>query len=286
MDKNLLDNMSGQELKEMIDNAEITLEELDNTALEKIMNFEIDMLCFGTGDMNTVHRCSELLNERNNVKKLGEEEIISIIGKAQNEHVIIVDKESTESKAPVIKKRNVILRRIGLVAAVLTTLIITTGLVAAAFGVNIFECIANIVRQEEHTKIDIEGFTFYNGGEAKNYSSIEEMMEEKKWDIMYPTVFPENVTVDKIMLNKSSRGNDRISIITNDKKTRILIEKNAPNEDDWDEHQSFYKSNGIKYYIYTNNDSYFAVTYYKGDYYSIQANDYDDLILIINNFKE
>ena len=40
MDKNLLDNMSGQELKEMINDEIITLEDLDNTALEKILDFE------------------------------------------------------------------------------------------------------------------------------------------------------------------------------------------------------------------------------------------------------
>ena len=81
MDKNLLDNMSGQELKEMINDEIITLEDLDNTALEKILTFETDMLCFGTGDMTIIRRCSELLNKRNDSDVLNKDKIISIIDK-------------------------------------------------------------------------------------------------------------------------------------------------------------------------------------------------------------
>ena len=102
---------------------------------------------------------------------------------------------------------------------------------------------------------------------------------------MYPTKLPENVKIETIRLNKSSRENDKLRIITNT-EIIISIEKNASYEDIWDKHDSFYEINEVKYYIFQRNDVYLATCYHKGDYYSIQANNYDDLILIINNLKE
>ncbi|MBR5779232.1 MAG: hypothetical protein IKY21_01245 [Clostridia bacterium] len=287
MDKNLLDNMSGQELKEMINDEIITLEDLDNTALEKILDFETDMLCFGAGDMTTIRRCSELLNKRNDSDVLNKDKIISIIDRVKREHVIIVDEEKTqESKAKVIRGKHIILRRIGLVAAIITVLMSVTVLVAAAFGVNIFEYISKIVRQDEGSQINVEQFTFHNGGEIKYYSSIEDMVEEQKWCIMHPTKLPENVTIEKITMYATTRGNDEICIITNNNNIKISIEKNAENKDIWENHDSFYESNGTKYYVFQEDGVYLAICYHNGDYYSIQSNNYDELILIIDNLKE
>ena len=287
MDKKSLDNMSGQELKEMIDNEIITLEELDNTALEKILDFETDMLCVDTGDMTTIRRCSELLNKRNDVDSSNKGGIVSIIDKAASERVIIVDEDKThESKAKVIRGKHIILRRIGLVAAIMAVLMSLTVLVAAAFGVNIFEYISNIVRQDEGSQINVDNFTFYNGGEATYYTSIEDIVKEQGCCIMYPTKLPENVTIEKITMYVTPRGNDEICIITNNDKIKISIEKNATNEDIWGNHDSFYEANGTKYYIFQSDDVYFASCYYKKNYYSIQAESYDNLILIIDNLKE
>ena len=279
--------MSGQELKEMINDEIITLEDLDNTALEKILDFETDMLCFGTGDMTTIRRCSELLNKRNDSDVLNKDKIISIIDRVKGEHVIIVEEEKTqESKANVIKRKHIILRRIGLVAAITAVLMSVTVLVAAAFGVNILEYISKIVRQDEGAEINVEQFTFHNGGEIKYYSSIEEMETFENLNIMYPAKLPENVIVENIRLNKGARGKDKIRILTNNEKVIIRVEKNASNKDIWDKHDLFYEANGVKYYIFQENDVYIATCYHNCDYYSIQAKNYDELILIIENLKE
>lgn len=286
MDKNLLDNMSGQELKEMIVDEVIALEDLDNTALQKIMNFEIDMLCFGTGDMMTIHRCSELLNERNDSDVLNKDKIISIIDKVKREHVIIVDEEKThESKAKVIRGKHIILRRIGLVAAIMAVLMSLTVLVAAAFGVNIFEYISKIVRQDEGYQIVVDDFTFHNGGEIKTYSTISEMVKSENLDIMYPSKFPENVNIHSVIVNESEHGNKQIQIITNDMNVRVYIEQNIQKTEETFDGNNIYEFKGKTYYVFEENSS-FALCYYNSCYYTIQANSYDDLILIINNMKE
>ena len=286
MDKNLLDNMSGQELKEMINDEIITLEDLDNTALEKILDFETDMLCFGTGDMTTIRRCSELLNKRNDSDVLNKDKIISIIDRVKREHVIIVDEEKTqESKANVIKRKYITLRKISLVAAIITVLMSVTVLVAAAFGVNIFEYISKIVRQDEGSQINVEQFTFHNGGEIETYSTIGEMVESESLDIMYPTKFPENINIHSVIVNESEHGNKQIQIITNDNSVRVFVEQNVQKTEETFDGNNIYEFKGKTYYIFEGNGS-FALCYYKNCYYTIQANSYDDLILIINNMKE
>lgn len=282
-----LDNMSGQELKEMIDDEIIALEDLDNTALEKILDFETDMLCFGTGDMTIIRRCSLLLNKRNDVDSLNKDGVISIIDKAEKEHVIIVDEENTDkSKATVIRGKRVILRRIGLVAAVMAVLMSVTMLVAAAFGVDIIEYISKIVRQDEGEEINVDGFTFHNGGEVKQYSTIEEMVKSEGFNVLFPNKLPDGITVKTVILSKSVHGNDSIHITTNDVNTCVFIEinGNAPNGSHSD--SVVYESNNTQYYIFRDDETFFASCYYNNCYYSIQAKSYNDLIFIIDNMKE
>ena len=286
MDKNLLDNMSGQELKEMINDEIITLEDLDNTALEKILDFETDMLCFGTGDMTTIRRCSELLNKRNDSDVLNKDKIISIIDRVKGEHVIIVEEEKTqESKAKVIKRGNITLRRIGLIAAIVTVLMSVTVLVAAAFGVNILEYLGKIVRQNEGTQINVDEFTFYHNGEAKRYSSIEEMVAEEQLHIMYPSKLPEGILIDKVVINQDECGDDIIHISTNDDNICITMDTKTESNTDSYSGCTIYQANGIEYYIF-QDITFFAICYYNNVRYSIQANNYDDLIYIIDNVKE
>ena len=279
--------MSGQELKEMIDNEIITLEELDNIALGKIMNFEIDMLCFGSGDMTIIRRYSEILNERNDFDILNKDKLISVIDKTKQEHVVIVNEEKThESKAKVIRKHNRTLRRIGLVAAIMAVLMSVTVLVAAAFGVDIFEYICKIVRQDEGSQIIFDDFTFYHNGEAKRYSSIEDMIKSENFDVMFPNKFPEGIKVVKVTLNESVQGNDSIHIATTNSNTCIVIELNGniPNGSHFD--SVVYESNGAIYYIFQENNAFFASCYYNKCHYSIQAESYEKLIFIIDNMKE
>ena len=278
--------MSGQELKEMINDEIITLEDLDNTALEKILDFETDMLCFGTGDMTTIRRCSELLNKRNDSDVLNKDKIISIIDRVKREHVIIVDEEKTqESKAKVIKRKYITLRKISLVAAIITVLMSVTVLVAAAFGVNIFEYISKIVRQDEGSQINVEQFTFHNGGEVKVYSSIEEMEETENYNIMYPSKLPANVNITSVKINESEQGNRQIQFITNENETYVFIEKNKKAPSTLDKNSILYEKNGVSFYIAQEN-IYFAFCYYNDDYYYIQTTTYEKLILILDNMKE
>ncbi len=283
MGKNILDNMSGQELKEMIDNEIITLDELDDAALEKILGYETKMICHGSGDMKTICRCSEILNIRNGYDEAEKEKFISTIDKFFEEHVTIIDSDEPKTKA--IKNRKPILRRIGLVAAIMAILMSVTVLVAAAFGVNIFEYISKIVRQEEGSQINVEQFTFHNGGETKKYSTIEEMVKSEGFNVLFPNKLPEGITVKTVTLNESVQGNDYIHITTNDANTCIVIELTKESSDNPYSDCITYDIDGKTYYIF-QEETFFAICFYNNARYSIQTENYNDLIYIIDNMKE
>ena len=286
IDNNMLDNMTAKEIKAMINAKELNIQELSTSALRKLMSYEIDMLCFDEGDLDLICQCSDLL-EKINPCPMSDEEFMAIVKKAEKEHVVITDNKPSARKAP---RTRILLKRIAIIAAAVLILSTATVGVASTLGVDIFEERYKIARQEDGARTDIDGLTFINGGETKYYSSVEEITEEKNWNILYPHKFPENVIIDSVFSKKGPRENEEIYITTNNKKIRIVVEQNIP-EKDWNEselgeQESIYETNSIKYLIISDNNVFYAICYYNGDYYSIQAGNYEDLILIIDNLKE
>lgn len=282
VNKNILDNLTGQEIKEMISENKIELEKLDASSLWKLMDYEADLVCLGNGDEELVSQCAFLLNKLEPPQMI-RTDFINIIEKTKEQYVTIVPEKNIRHELP---KKRVIFKRVALIAAVVAVIMATTVVIASAFGFDVFGYLSEIAHKEDGEKIDIEGFTFYNSVESKYYSSLEEILAEYKWDIMYPRKFPENVNIKEVSINVTPRGNDEIRIYTSCTEICIFIEQNVSNEIAWAEHDSFCEVNGVKYYIFQRDGRYIANAYYMGDYYYIQANNYDDLIFIINNLKE
>jgi len=109
-DKDILDNLKGQEIKELIIDRKITLEELDTSALEKLLDYETDMLCLDMGDMELIRACAARLDELNG-PAMTDEEFWSIIKKAE-ERMISGEKENTPVDAPVNAPARVVKKRI------------------------------------------------------------------------------------------------------------------------------------------------------------------------------
>ncbi len=275
MKEKSLDKLAYQEIKEIIERNEITLNEIDNDTLTKLMNYEIDMICLGEGDMDFISRCANILNNREN-PILSKEEFTDIIEKTRNENVIIKTNEKN------ITLRKALKRTLIIIAATFIILASTVG-VAYAFNFDILRCISDIVRQPEGSKNTIDGYTFYHNEEIKRYDSIEEMMENEDFDIMCPTKWPDGIEVEWVLIGKEINGNDVIGIVTNDPDVNICIEFSdtffSSSMDEFVEH------NGVRYYI-QERGVHFGIAFYKNKRYYISAKTREDLLLIIENLKE
>lgn len=279
-----LDNISGQELKEMIDKEVIALEELDDSALEKLMSYETEMLCLGNGDMTIISRCATLLNERNSSDSLDKEKFFSVIEKTKKERVKIIDGDSAskEETLKVIKKRKPIFRKGALIAAVLSVMIIASALVSCGVIFDFFEYLAKIAREPVGTQITADGITFYNTGESKEYTSIEELIEKENLDIMYPTKWPEGVGIERVTVADDIVSEKEIGIITTDKNIYITISINYEPEFLVQYPDEIVIVNDWEFYILDG----YAMCYHEGNCYSVKTENYNDLITIIKSFKE
>ncbi len=283
MEKHLLDNKSGQEIKELIDDEIISLQELDDSALEKVLDFETEMLCHGSGDIDIICQCCDILNERNKSDKLNKKAISTIINKTKAEHITIIDADNSHSFVAPQRKIRFVCKRIAIVAAAIMIMITSTIAIVAAFDVDILKYLKSITGNPDGTTVNIDKFTFYNLDGSKQYASIQEMVESENLDIMYPTVIPEGVDIEIIRLTDTQNSNNVVQILTNDANVNIQIELDAS-----EFHMSsdtIYEHNEVIYYVYTE-ELYVAICCYENNTYYISANTYDDLILIIDNMKE
>lgn len=281
VNKNILDNLTGQEIKEMIYAKNIELEKLNASALRKLMDYEIDMICLGNGDEELVSQCALLLNELD-PPEITREDLINIIDKTGEQYVTVVSQEAVRHKVP--KKRG-INKRTALFAAVLAVTIIASALVSCGVIFDFFEYLAEIAREPVGTQITVDGFTFYHSGESKEYSSIEEMIEKENLDIMYPTKWPEGARIERVSVSSGVHGNDSIAILTNHINVSVHISICGLNNSDSYEEKERVFINNKTFYIFKEND-YYAYCYYKDNSYSIRADSYDNLILILENLKE
>lgn len=286
-DKDILDNLKGQEIKELIVAKKIKLEELDTSALEKLLDYETDMLCLDMGDMELIRACAARLDELNG-PVMTDEEFWSIINKAE-ERMVSGEQEITPVDVPVnaparVVKKRTNLKKVWLVAAIVVLLISAATMTATAFGFNIFDYFKQVINLPVGGRVDQEGITFINSGKMETFSSIDNLLTAKELDIMYPAVLPEKVCIKQVIVNEGANDSIGIQFIMNDPSLIVAIDTNAKPFEATGYKQCITK-NSCKYYVFSDN-GFYATCYYKNDYYYIGSDSYENLILIIENMRE
>lgn len=284
--KNILDNLNGQEIKEMINNGKIVLEDLDVSALEKLFDYETDMLCLDEGDMGLINACAKRLDELNG-PAMSEEHFWAVINKADAE--IVSDKKETAPVDVPVKalsravKRRSISKKIWIVAAAIALLASMATITSSAFGFNIFEYFKEVISLSAGEKVDKGTITLINRGEAKEYSSIEELLKQENINILYPNVLPDGVEIETVRISEDLEG-ECIRILTNDPSVNIAVYTAIPLRDDTFEDCEVVEIKSVTFYVRKNLNS--AYCYHNNCYYSFQTNSYESIILIIENLKE
>ncbi len=276
--ENKLDNISIQEIKELIANNEITLCQLDNDVIERIMNHEVNMICLGEGDMELIDKCAQILCAQDDI--IAHEDFVNIVDKCFEEHVTIIsDKDITKSTP----KARIIFKRIAIIAAIIMILVTSTIGIASAFGIDIMEYLTKVSKSPAGTRIDVEGFTFYHNGTPKEYSTIEEMLEKEELNIMYPTKWPDDIKL--VSVNSRVDFNGLYTIDFRTTKPDIIISVILNSEIDHADPEDTYTYDGIVY-VLGFNEVHYATCNYKNNNYYISAYTRDDLIMMIENMKE
>lgn len=274
-----LDNLTCQEIKELIYDNRIELVSLETSVLQRLMDNEIGLLCFGEGDEELIDKCAEIICERD-TSVMSREQFLSLTDK--------VIKENTEQEAKATRVKRFSLKRALVIAAAVSAIVIGGTMVASAFGFNLFEYISEIARQPDGTEKEANGLTFYNGGETKEYASLKEAVEKENLNIMYPASMPDGVVVEAIQIANSNLGDKNIQFLTNDSSVLIIVDTSvAPTENAF-QGEKLYPKDGIEYVLFQRETEYKYGGYCNVNNcaYTIQTKSYEDLILIIENMEE
>lgn len=284
--KNILDNLNGQEIKEMIDNGKVVLEDLDAAALEKLFDYETDMLCLDEADMGLINACAKRLDGLNG-PAMSEEHFWAVINKADAE--IVSDKKETAPVDVPVKassravKRRFISKKIWIVAAVIALLVSMAAITSSAFGFNIFEYFKEVIKLSAGEQIEKDAVTLINYGETKEFSSVDKLLLYENLNIMYPSVLPENIVIKQVHVGEGANGGDFIQFIMNDPSTYFSVDTNN-NASDVTGYTEQIIINDCTYYLFCDGEFY-AVCSYDNCYYYIDSDSYENLVLIIKNMR-
>lgn len=257
---------NGEEIKKLILNGTVSLHQLNTAELGKLMNYETDLLCKGEGDMALIKECSALLDEKRADENWAQRFDTAL--------------ETATSTASAPKRRNTALRRITTIAASVAVLITASTFVASAFGFNALAFVMETIYGKE------DSFVFLYNESGREYTSMKEMVESEGLDIMYPTKMPKGVDIVSVTLADKDGSRRELRIATSDNNSHIVIQIAMGQGLQLPSNIGTHVINGCNYYVFGDSAHYYAFCYYKDDYYSFQASNYKDLILIIENMEE
>ena len=160
-------------------------------------------------DMDLVDECLEAIARLDNlVVERTQEELEeikkNIIEKAEGRPLKILH-PAAESFAASRSKTGFLRRKGGriaaaVIAAALMASLFTVGTAAKQEGFDIKDWIKEILNIEPGTSMELGGVTVYYGPDYEWYESVDEFIEAGDLDILYPSVLPEGISLEKIFV--------------------------------------------------------------------------------------
>lgn len=274
----ILDNLSCQELKELISKKKISLTDLDTAALEKLFNYELELICIDEGDTALMNACAKRLDELNG-PLMSDEHFWNVINKAESTRVSELEKKDT-----IRPKKAFPAKRVLLLAAAIAVIAAIATITASAFGFDIFKYFKQIIDLPAGGNINEGVITLVNYGKTETFSSVDELLSTEELDILYPFMLPENITLEQVSISEGANGGDSIQFLTNEPSTTVTVDTNTEpfTVTGYVEQITTEK---VTYYIFCDC-GFYAICHHKNTYYYISSDSYENLILIIENMRE
>lgn len=188
------------------------------------------------------------------------------------------------------KKRCIFLKVAGALAATLVLFFATVSVVAISQGYSVSEFICMNIEKIKGMgagdRLEGEKITLIKNGVSAEYGSVEAAIKAENLNVLYPSVLPEGVKIQKIIVTYQGDESDcTITFVTNSKQLQILINTATKADIDSWQNRSIYETNRKTYYIRESGARYQAVCYDNGYEYNILCENYDELIQILDGLK-
>ena len=176
-------------------------------------------------------------------------------------------------------------RKVAIIAAAaVLTCMLTLTVAARAYGFqNIGEFVVYAIDNLFPGGVaDENAITYIYNGKTVDYSSLEEWQKTENIKMMYPSILPEGVYVDRILRQDKSNGTSVWAYILSDTTLTIRVNNYQSldtSDDSWVECTA---ASGIVYYVMHERQA----VYWCGEYeYIIQGNNYEIIKTIMEGMK-
>lgn len=180
---------------------------------------------------------------------------------------------------------------IAIAATIVLLLALTLTVIAKVNGYSnaweyVKENIQKIIGMDAGDRVNAGNITLTKHDGVVTYASIEELLQEEGYDIMYPSELPEGVRITKISQQIIIENDVLYSIhFTNIELSMVVSNKTTVSDVDLQKYESFKTANMTFYLKKFSNGVYQAIGN-DGKYeYMISFNDYDSLMIILNGIK-
>jgi hypothetical protein len=270
----ILDNLTGQEIKEMITRQEINLEDISIPALNSLFEYESELVCQGKGDGGLLCRCADVLAQKEGIAEEHDKVFAAMLDSVMQPFLSPVQP----------KKKHYRLKKVFLIAAAVIALVCSATLVAAAFGFDVFACFRELILSPAGAKMEENGITLVHNGETTVYCSIEELLKTAQMEIMYPAKLPDGISVTTVDVFTGVNAEEMVCIKTTDPQTIFFVQLKATDTGGSHKDCEIITKKGKTFYI--RKDLNFAFSYFAGNYYSFQSGNYEQLQYILDNLEE
>ena len=146
----------------------------------------------------------------------------------------------------------------------------------------------NLFNMNDGEMVEDGNITIIKNGEHTNYTSIEQMVQEEKLDIMYPTNLPYDIKITEVVITDLANGKFSVDFNFNSSQIDLFIYSDyTVNQETVEAFTYTVKSQaGDTFYIILRDTCYQAVCHKANREYVILANSYTDIDIMINSLTE
>lgn len=240
-------------------------------------------------DYDLIEDCSELERELPTEESGMSESEITVGLERIKAHV--ATEEIKENKIIISKKKSrKSVRVIVILAAVISTMLLSLTAIAFSQGKSVGEFISENIQKifcmDAGEQMRNEEITLIKNGNGGSYSSLEQAVCAAGVDILYPSYLPKGIKIERVVMSSADDGKTIISYITNDEKLYIRVTTGVNLISDSQDVLTVHRTLMSEFYIFNKNGEFQAIGLYNGNRYAINYNDYDVLLKILNSLKE
>ena len=238
-------------------------------------------------DVDLISECSDYLYELSEDDlRFSEEELQQGLAKIKQNH------QASGATILPMKKRRKRLIRVAIIFAA-TFAVLFSGITVAAKTqgyTNAWDFVSQnvdkILRMKPGDTIEDENITLIKGEESIIYASIEELIKEENYSILYPSKLPDGVKIQGIVQQNISDDVMILTFQTSDPNLLFSISNNYSISENDLQNLETYQNSRITFYIDIKpNNVYQAIGYFENHEYHIIYNDYKTLTSILDNLK-